>query len=149
MADVLRLRGSDAQIRLVLNNVLQRTITAVRDITWTTKRDILRQGFLGESADRHDDIFRGNAVEFTVEPESKEIFVFERALINRSSRRTAQANVRVDLSVVWQFPNGDRPRITLLDLKFGDTAFSIPGRDQFATGRFQAECDKGQISGID
>jgi hypothetical protein len=148
MADTLRLRGQEIQIRVIRNGRIEQTLTAIKDFTWTPKFDILREGMVGETTDRRDDIYRGVAVELTFQPESKDAWTLIQLFIDRAQRRTAQANARLDVSFVAELPNGQRPRVTIPDLKTGDTPFRVPARDQYVDIKLSLEADTCKISGV-
>jgi hypothetical protein len=52
MVNELRIRGQEVQIRLTKDSQLMRTITAIENLTFTVKMDILRKGYTGETTDR-------------------------------------------------------------------------------------------------
>lgn len=148
MGQELRIKGQETQFRITKGGVLLRTVTAIESMTLTMKLDILRKGYLGETTDRRDDIFKGFAIEFSFDPESKEGIVLMVALRDRATRRTAAANVQINLSTILNFANGDRPRITIADLKFQDPSINISGRDAYVSERLSAEASDFNVIGV-
>ncbi len=148
MADSLRIRGQEILIRIVAANQLLRTLTAIKSLTWTPKFDILKEGYLGEVTDRRDDIYRGSAIELEFHPESADAFVLIKLLRDRAQRRTAQAAARVNVLFTAQFPNGDRPKLTVPDVKFSDVPMSMTARDQYVGIRLSGEAEDFQLAGV-
>jgi hypothetical protein len=148
MADSLRLRGQEIQVRVTKNGVLQRTMTAVESLTWTPKVDILRKGYLGETTDRRDDIYKGSAIEMTIDPESQDAFTLIQLIRDRASRRTAQSDAHINIVFTANFPNGQRPRVTLPDVKFQDPSITVQSRDAYVGMRLSGECEDFVLSGI-
>lgn len=148
MANELRIRGQEVQIRISQGGQPLRTITAIESLTVTFKQDVLRKGYLGETTERHDDIFKGVGVELTFDPESSDGVVLIQALRDRAARRTSLASTQVNLTAILNFPNGQRPRITIADLKFQDPSIVISGRDAYVGERLNAEADDFVLLGV-
>lgn len=148
MAESLRIRGQEVQIRITLGGRLQRTITAIENATWTVMMDILRKGYLGETTDRRDDMYKGTKFEFSFDPESKDPFILVRTLRDRAQRRTSQASAQVNATFTCNFPNGERPKVTIPDLKFQDPTLGFANRDSYAGFRFQTEAEDFILSGV-
>lgn len=149
MSDSLRARGQEVQLRVTLNGQIQRTFTAIENLTITPNIEMLQKGYLGDTSDRLDEIFKGCSVEWSMDPEGAEMFQLIDTIIDRASRRTAQSAVHVNVAALFNFPNGKRIRWTLADVKFGDIPVGVPGRDQFVNGKFSGKCEgKPQLSGV-
>ncbi len=141
MSDTLTLRGSEVQLRLNRDKKRLSTLTACKDMEITFMFDVTREGYQGEKTDRRDENYRGVSVSLTYHPESPELLQLAAFVRDRATRRTAQANNHVDLTAILEFPGGQRPRITIADLKFGNIPLSSPGRDQFVTVKLSCEAD--------
>lgn len=148
MAESLRLRGQEVQLRLTQAGKLLRTITAIENATWTVLMDILRKGYLGETTERRDDMYKGTKFEFGFDPESKDPFIMVGLLRDRAQRRTSQASAQVNAVFTCNFPNGQRPRVTIPDLKFQDPSLAFANRDSYAGFRFQCEAEDFILSGV-
>jgi|SRR5215831_7456233 len=148
MAESLRVRGQEVQIKITQAGKLQRTLSAIESATFTVMIDILRKGYLGETTDRRDDIYKGCKFEFSFDPESNESLILVATLRDRAQRRTAQAAAQVNAVFIANFPNGQRPRITIPDLKFQDPTLSFANRDSYVGFRFQTEAEDFILSGV-
>jgi len=138
VADELRVKGQEMQIRLTKGGELLRTITAIESLTLTLKVDIIRKGYQGETIDRRDDIYRGVGVEIAIDAESPDVIDLLTAIRDRAARRTANANVQINLTFSINFLQ-KRARITVPDLMFQDPSLTSSGRDAYISLRLSGE----------
>lgn len=148
MADELRLRGQETQLRITQGGVILRTLTLIENLTVTILAEILRKSYLGQTTEMKDDIYKGVKVEFGFDVTSSEPFVMVATLRDRMQRRTAQAGAQVNLRTTLNLANGTRPRLTIPDLKFQDPTFALQNRESYAGFRFQCEAEDFQLSGV-
>jgi len=146
--DTLRLRGDEVQLRVTQNGVLVGTLTAIKSCDIMLKIERKSEGFLGEGTDRHDMQFKGAGATIVFHPESKEPLVLAFAVKQRASRRVAQGSVRINMVFTANFPNGDRPRLSMNDLQFGDIPLSNPGRESYAQMTYDVESDDITLGGV-
>jgi hypothetical protein len=131
----LRLKGQECQIRITQNGVLMSTLTAIRSFSAIAELAQLTEEYLGETAQRVDDIFnkvKGTA-EFHVEDASA--FDFVTNVVRRSQRRTAAGSFKVNIHALVTFPDGRQKRIQIFDVAFGELPFGFPTRKDYVTFR--------------
>ena len=138
MADELRIKGQEIQVRITQGGDLKRTLTAVESLTFTVKVDILRKSYLGETTDRRDDIYRGVALELSIDSESPDVIDLLTAIRDRASRRTAASETQVNVTFSMAFQQ-KRKRISIPDLHFQDPGLSVSGRDAYVPLKLTAE----------
>lgn len=138
MADELRIKGQEMQVRITKGGELKRTLTAVESLTFTVKVDILRKSYLGETTDRRDDIYRGVALELSIDSESPEVIELLEAIRDRASRRTSAAETQINVTFSMAFQQ-KRKRISIPDLHFQDPGLSVSGRDAYVPLKLTAE----------
>ena len=131
-----RLRGQEVTIRLSRENAIEATITAFKDFTLTFKGRILEEGYLGETNLRYDDISDGVGGSFNVTAESQDLFILMEFIRARQERQIDVRTSRVNATGRFAFPNGDRPRMFVKDMKFGETPINIGGRDAYVASSF-------------
>lgn len=148
MSDSLRLRGEQIQVRLTRNGVLERTLTAIESVTWTVDMAQISKGYLGETNDRQDDIYMGTSVEVKFDPESADAFTLVQLIVSRGQRRTAQSNAHINLMIVVNMPNGQRPTVTIPDLKFGPIPMNVGKRDDYVGMTFSAKAETFTLGGV-
>lgn len=148
MGDSLRLRGQEVQIRIVLANKLLKTITAIESLTITPNISLVEKDYLGDTSTRLDEIFKGVSFELAFDPESTEYLQLVNAIVDRAARRTPQSSVHINIIATFTFPNGQRPRVTLPDVKFSDIPIAVGGRDSYVNVRLTGKTDTWLPSGV-
>jgi hypothetical protein len=133
---VERIRGEQVLLRLVRDGVLQRELDELKSLEWTVNVSILTEGFLGRTTEEKDEIYRGTSGSIEFQPRSLQAWEVLDFIARRAQRRTSPAGV-INLSFVGLFPNGDKPRILVPDIKFQDPGLRAPGRDQYVTAPWQ------------
>jgi len=112
-----RILGRDSTMRLTQDGALLAETSALSNIELRLVQTLLSEGFLGESAKRHREIFDEVDISWSVEPEGKEILQMQNAVYQRA--RTGQGNLQINLGLRLAFPSGFSARLTIPDLKFG------------------------------
>ncbi len=57
-----RIKGQEIEVRLIVDGVLQSTLTDIRSFEVTPKLEKLEEQYLGETTMRYDEIFNGLVV---------------------------------------------------------------------------------------
>ena len=143
MADQ-RLKGQEVQITVTQDGVVVDAFNAVASFNDTQKSEKIEQGYLGETTNRHDDIFNGYDGSFDFHMENTRWVAFVAAVIARQRRQTPGTIfnvIRVDL-----FPNGETFSRTYLDVMFGALPNSIGSRGDYVSGSIDFSCDEVQDS---
>lgn len=128
MADQ-RIKGQEVEVLIVANGTVQDTITDVRSFEIGLKLDVLQEGYLGEKTDRYDEIFRGVRGRMELHFENSDIFDLFKTIVDRAKRRTPGAQINIKAS--FAFPNGERPRVILKDVFFGEIPMSFGSRSDY------------------
>jgi hypothetical protein len=141
MANDFRILGRDTTLRMTQNGVLLNETTAIKVASFKPVVTLLSEGFLGEAAKRHREIFDEIDTGFTVEPEGTQIFQMQLALYNRA--RTGQSTIQLNLAFRLAFPSGAIFKISIPDLKFSDIGnVDISSREAFVGMTFAAKSDR-------
>lgn len=126
-----RIKGQEVELIFIENNVPLTTIADIRSFEMAAQLEITREGYLGETTDRRDSVYRGFRGRIEVHMENKDVLEFVRRLIDKARRRTPGA--RINMKVTLVFPGGDRVRVVLKDLAFGEVPISFAGRAEYGT----------------
>lgn len=134
-----RIKGQECNLLLVQDGQPLDTITDVRSFEITAKLDVLEEGYLGETTVRLDEIFKGCKGKITLHFENKDVFDLITSITARARRRTP--GLKINAKVTLNFPNGDRPRVQIKNLFFGDIPMNFAGRSDYGevTLDFQVE----------
>lgn len=130
-----RLFGKEVSIRLTRNGALLREITAIKNFSFEPRQRIVTEGYLGETANRQDEIFEEVGGSFSVHPEGMEALDLQRLIYDRSSRRIAN-DEKVSVTFRLQFPSGVIARITIPDMKFDPIPLNAGQRDAYVEMNF-------------
>lgn len=125
-----RIKGQDLELLIVAGGEAKVTIRAFKDFDMTFKMERLTEEFLGETTVRVDDIFKGIEGKMTLQHESQDLLVLMTQIVERARRRTPGFDV--NLKVALQYPNGQRPRIIIPKIAFGDLPLGFGGRSEYA-----------------
>lgn len=141
MADY-RILGRDVTIRMTSGGTLISEITAIKSGNFKPVVSLLSEGFLGEPAKRHREVFEEVQVGISFDPEGKDAFAMQLDVYNRS--RQGQVNpVKINISFRYQFPSGSIVKITVPDVQFEDIgSVDISGREAFVGMTLSGKSDR-------
>lgn len=142
MADQ-RLKGQETSLRLIVDNNLLDTITDVRSFEMSIQLEVLKEGYLGETTMRRDDVFNGVTGKAELHFENKDIFTLFQTIVDRARRRQPGTKIAAKSSV--RFPNGQVKVINIPDIFFGEIPVGFPGRAEYATVSLNFEAEDFQI----
>lgn len=101
--------------------------------------EILEEGFLGETANRFDDIYNGTTGRMELQIENRDYFRFQQRVQDRAQRRTPAAG-KFNAKASFRFPDGTRVRLTFEDIFFGPLPVRVPSRRDYVTATVQWKC---------
>lgn len=134
-----RIKGQEVRVVMVAPSGTVTSLSDVQNLEIEPQTEILSEGYLGESTERKDDIFKGARGKMDVHLEQQAYFRFVQEVIERSQRRTPAA-ARFNIICTLAFPNGDRPRVLLEDVFFGSNPLSVGGREEYVSASVEFEC---------
>lgn len=141
MAD-FRILGDEITLRITKGGELLSEITAIKDLTWKLGVKLITEGYLGEPANRHREIFEECSGSFNIVPENLAPFQLADAIYQRA-RRAGANDVQINLGIRLAFPSGSIFRVTFPDTHYeslGD--FNASSRDSFGTMAFSWKATK-------
>src|SRR6185295_7931744 len=101
--------------------VPQATITDIRSFEVAAQLEILREGYLGETTDRRDEIYRGVRGRMEIHFENGDVFNLMRGVVDRARRRNQTAiDEVINIKATLNFPGGGRPIVLIRDAFFGE-----------------------------
>jgi hypothetical protein len=130
MADQ-RIKGQEVELILIEDNVPLTSVNDVRSFEMTAQLEILKEGYLGETTDRRDNVYRGYAGRMELHFENRDIIDLCRRAVDKARRRTKGA--RINCKVTLVFPSGERVRIILKDLTLGEIPMTFGSRADYGT----------------
>jgi hypothetical protein len=125
-----RLKGQECAISITVGGALQTYIDTVQSAEIEFELDLLEEGYLGETSDRVDSVFKLMRVSLTCHLSQGDYLQLADAIVARAQRRAGGAP-QIDLIGTFAFPNGDLPSILVPDIYFESIPLNIGGRDEF------------------
>lgn len=140
---MLRLKGQETVAVFVSSDGTEDSVADVKSLDIQFDRDILSEGYLGQTTEQKDDIFKGisGKIEFHVRQAAVLDLVFR---INEKTKRRLPGEL-FQIVTTLSFPEGGRRRIIVPDAKFGAIPLSSPSRDDFVTVTFDFAADDATI----
>jgi hypothetical protein len=126
-----RIKGQECELLMTVKGQPQLTTTDIRSFEIGFQFDIMREGYIGETTQRRDEIYNGFRGRMEMHVENDDFLQIINAIADRSRRRAAA--IKINLKVTLNFPNGDRPRVCLNDVYFGEMPLGFGGRGDYGT----------------
>lgn len=142
MADQ-RLKGQEVEILITDKGVIKDTITDVRSLELAFKFDLLQEGYLGETTDRYDEIFRGVRGNMELHVENQDFLSFIIDIVNRARRR--EPGTKINIKTTLNFPNGQTPRLAFNDVFFEEIPLSFGSRSDYGALRLSFAASTPQV----
>ena len=138
-----RIKGQEVEAIIVVDGQPQTLITTFRSFDFTFQLEILKEGYLGETTDRRDSIFRGIAGKFELHIENQRIFTLVQTAVDKARRRTPGTVINIKSTL--NFPNGQRPRIIIPNVEIGEFPFSFGSRSDYLAVTLNYEAAEAQV----
>lgn len=138
-----RIKGQEVEVLIVVDGVPQTSLFDIKSFQIAFKQEIKTEGYLGETSDRRDSIFSGVSGSFEAHVETAEFFTFYQAVIDKARRRTP--GTQVNIKATLNFPNGDRPRVLIPDVEFGELPLNFGSRSDYGSVSISFEAMEASI----
>jgi hypothetical protein len=138
-----RLKGQEVSIRVVLESNEVRSIDSISSFNDEVALEIKEDGFLGEVANRFDEILNGFGGDFETHLASSGWIFLVNAIIDRAQRRRPAIVfnvVRTDL-----FADGTSLVYTYKDVKWGSIPQTLGSRGDFVKAKFMFKCTERPV----
>lgn len=132
-----RVKGQEVEIMLIVNSVAQVTLTDIRSSEFAFMLEILSEGYLGETTERKDSIFKGIRGDLELHFENSDIFKFFKAVVDKARRRTP--GTLINIKQTLNFPNGQRARVLIPNCEFGEIPVGFGSRGDYGTVKLTFE----------
>jgi hypothetical protein len=136
-----RIKGQEVTLSFVTPEGSAEGLSDISSFEAELQMEILRERYLGETTDRRDDVFRGVSGSAELHLETQDYLVFTQRVQDRAERRSPAAGV-FNATASFQFPNGQRPRITFENIFFGPLPIRVPESAGYVTVTIAWECER-------
>jgi hypothetical protein len=138
-----RIKGQEVETILVLNGTPQSTITDIKSFEFTFDLDIMSEGYLGETTDRKDAVFKGISGNMELHFENADVFKLFTAIVDKARRRTP--GTKINIKATLNFPNGNRPKVMIPDVEFGAIPVSFGSRTDYGSIKLDFQAAEAQV----
>ncbi len=130
MADS-RIKGQEVIARFTRGSAVIAEFTTFKSMDFRYQFALIEQGYLGETSERKDEIFKGVGGTIEADMADEQYLVFVDMVRQRAQRKISLADARVNFRATFNFPNGQRPALLIRDMAFGETGINSPSRDAY------------------
>jgi hypothetical protein len=142
MSGSQRIKGQEVSVNIVKDGELQTSLNDVISFNIEILMETKAQGYLGETTNRHDDIFNGVKFDMELNLHNADWFDFQAAIVDRARRKTPDTEFNIVTTLVY--PNGQEVTVTIPDAKFGATPLSISSRGEYVKVKLEGMADDYQ-----
>jgi hypothetical protein len=126
-----RIKGQEVSVEIIKDSRPLDTINIVRSFDFEYELETKSEGYLGETTDRKDSVFRGIKGRMELHTNNKDIFTLIQTAVDKARDRTS--GVRINIKATLAYPNGDRVRVTIIDVEFGTFPVKAGSRSDYIT----------------
>lgn len=126
-----RLMGQDTEILLVVGGQPVDAISTIKDFSFEFEMETKDEGYVGETTNRKDAVFKGVKGSFTMHLTAKTQVLWVQSIVDKARNRGTGPTVNAKTTL--KFPNGDRVRYVFPDVEFGAFPFNIGSRTDFVS----------------
>ena len=139
-----RVRGQETSTAFAINNVPQVNTRDIRSLELTWKFEIQSEGYLGETTERKDSIFKGIAGKEEFHFENNGVFTIVTQFLNLATRRVP--GIQINTKTTVNFATGAPQRIIVPNIFAGEIPFSFSDRASFVTVSFPFEAESANFA---
>lgn len=139
-----RIKGQEVKIQMVGPSGKEDGIIDVQSFEASFQVERLEENYLGETTTRYDDIFNGVKGKIELHLENQTYFRFMERVQRRAQRRDS-ADGQFNIMAVLKFPNGQKVRVLLEDVFFGEIPLNVSSRSDYVQTSVDWGCSNGRF----
>lgn len=126
-----RIKGQEVEVLLVVDGVVQSTLTDVQSFEVMLDFETLQEGYLGEKSDRFDEVYKGVSGSMDLHNSSPDMWDFFEAVKDRAQRQSPGTVVNVKATL--NYPSGERRRAIMQDVFFEGMGIAFGSRTEYGS----------------
>lgn len=138
-----RVKGQESSVVVIVDGQPSDSLNAIKDLEVSFQLERLQEGYLGETTDRYDDVFKGLKGSLTAHLDSPAAFNVVQQIVERARRRTP--GIKFNIKTTLEFPSGRRARVVLRDVAFGEVPVNFGSRTDYVSLKLDFACSDGQV----
>lgn len=131
-----RIKGNEVVISVSGPNGNEGSLDSIQSFEVEHQIDILSEGYLGETAERQDEIFVKCTGKVELHVSKVEYLSFAQKVIDKAQRRIPGSTV-FNITATLLFPDGRRARCIYRDVAFGSVPLNVGGRDEYVSSTIE------------
>lgn len=124
-----RIKGQEVEVLLIVNSAPKTNITTIKSFEVVLDNEIISEGYLGETTERKDAIFKGVSGNMELHFDNQEIMKVFQTIVDKARRRTP--GTKINIKATLNFPGGQRPRVLIPDVEFGALPMGFGSRSDY------------------
>ncbi len=138
-----RIKGQEIEIVMTVDGAPQENLTNARSLEFAFKTELIQEGYIGETTDQYDTIFKGISGRIEFHMSNPEAFNIVARILEKA--RSRQPGTRFNVKVTLNFPNGARVRVIIPDVEFGELPFAFGSRADYGTFNIEFGASEAQV----
>ena len=137
-----RLLGQNVSIIIIQDSAPIQEISCIRSFSFTYEQELKDEGYLGETTNRKDSVFKGMKMDMELHTNNNKVFNLIKSAVDKARRRTPGTRINIKCTLTW--PNGDVARVTFPDVEFGAFPINANSRTDCVTVKLEAACSEAR-----
>ena len=138
-----RIKGQEVELVMLQDGSPQDNLTFGQSLEFTFKTETLQEGYLGETTDRYDTIFKGINGKIKFHYDNPTFLRIINDIIAKARRRTP--GTRFNVKSTMNFPSGTRARVIIRDIEFGNLPVGFASRSDYGTFDLDFSASDAQV----
>ena len=136
-----RIKGQEVTASVIGPDGVEEGFEVVQSFEAEFLFEILQEGYIGETADRFDEIYKGVSGTMELHLETGKWFDFTQKVQDRASRRDGSAG-EFSVTATFAFPDATRRRLVFNNIFFGPMPVTAGGRADYVTVTLTWNCSQ-------
>jgi len=137
-----RLLGQNVAVIIIQDSAPIQEISCIRSFSFTYEQELKDEGYLGETTNRKDSVFKGMKMDMELHTNNNKVFQLIQSAVDKARRRTPGTRINIKCTLTW--PNGDVARVTFPDVEFGAFPINANSRTDYVTVKLEAACSEAR-----
>ena len=139
----LRLKGQEVSAAFTSAQGQETSIADIKSFELQFDRDILSEGYIGQTTEQKDDIFKGVSGKLEFHVREAQVFDLIQRINDVSKRRLP--GERFNIVGTFNFPAGGRRRVLVPNPSFGNIPITTSSRDDYVMVTLEFAADDARF----
>jgi hypothetical protein len=122
----VRCKGQEVELILMVDGSPMQNFSFIRSTEMTWKTELIQEGYLNETTDRYDTIFKGIGGKAQMHFDSPDFLNLVRWVVEKAQNRVP--GTRFNIKQTINFPSGRRARVLVPEISFGPMPMDFSSR---------------------